>query len=171
MRKIKSQLLKTNRLQDFLPRYDFWIILALLFVFSSIFITTQIANAFVVKSESLKNLPPDTKALLEELAVVQKKFQNYISKLEENLHKTERLIEEKKKTLDYLRKKAELLNLTPEQLVIIEEYNKTIMGDVEFIEWIKQKITWYEILTTIMVAFIFFWLGKRRGKRSKDLIQ
>ncbi|HKP02333.1 MAG TPA: hypothetical protein VJU77_03140 [Chthoniobacterales bacterium] len=117
------------------------------------------------RNKILEQVPGDTRAVLEELAVVQKKTQGLISKLQSDIRNSEDLLGQKKKTLEDLQHQIELLKLTPEQLAVIESYNQSVAHDPAFIEWITRKSTRYELTAAFVVSFIFYRLGVRSGKK------
>lgn len=115
----------------------------------------------------LEQIPPDTKTAIEELENVQLKIQGLLSKIQKEVEESESLLEEKKKALSEIQSKIEILKLTPEQLNIVENYNKSVDTDYTLAEWIKRKTTWFQIFAGFIISFLFYRLGVRRGERHK----
>jgi hypothetical protein len=119
-------------------------------------------------SKVLEQVPSDTRSILEELATVQSKTQGLIAKLQGDIQKSENLLAQKKSALEELQRQIDILKLTPEQLAVIESYNKSVTHDPAFVEWITRKSTWYEIGAAFVVAFFFYRLGVRSGKKHGE---
>jgi hypothetical protein len=62
---------------------------------------------------------------------------------------------QKKSALEELQHQIGILRLTPEQLAVIERYNKSVTHDPAFVEWITRKSTWYELVAAFVVSFFF----------------
>jgi hypothetical protein len=116
----------------------------------------------------LEKLPPDSKAAIEELGNAQLKIQGLLSKIQEETKQSELLLEEKKKALSDMQIKIDMLRLTPEQIKIIEDYNKSVSNDLTLSEWIKRKMTWYQLIAGFIMSLLFYRLGIRRGEKLKN---
>lgn len=116
-------------------------------------------------TQLLAQLPKDSRELIEELASVQLKTQKLIMKLEGDTSSAETLLQEKQKSLDDLQRKIALLQLTPEQRAIVEQYNKTVSPDPNLWEWLTKRTTWYEAGVATLISWFFYFLGVRSGKK------
>jgi hypothetical protein len=143
-------------------------VIALILFMSFPYIITWISG--VNQSDSitlLEKLPPDSKIAIEELGKAQLKIQGLLSKIQEETQQSEILLEEKKKALSDIQKKIDMLKLTPDQIKLIEDYNKSVSADFTLSEWVKRKITWYQIIAGFIVSLLFYRLGIRRGEKHK----
>jgi hypothetical protein len=76
-------------------------------------------------------------------------------------------LNQKKQEISNLEQQIDLLKLSPEQLEIIENYNRTVNNEnIEFLEWISKKTTIYDMIATIIISVIFFWLGRKSIKKT-----
>lgn len=112
----------------------------------------------------LEQLPPNSQTVVKELADAQLKTQELISNLESNVQSTERLIQEKQKALEELQRSTTLLQLTPEQLIAVRDYNSSMSSDFNFGVWIRRRTTWFDLLSAFIISFFFYVLGVLRGR-------
>ena len=116
--------------------------------------------------EVLSKLPKDSQDLIRELASVRQKTQALLGKFEADARLAETLVQSKHAALEDLQRKIELLRLTPEQLQVVEQYNRSVSSDFDLKEWVSRKTTWYEFVVTMLVSYFFYRLGQRRGRAS-----
>lgn len=120
------------------------------------------------QTELLAQLPKNSQDLIQELAAVQIKTQKLIHKLEADSSKAEGLLQDKQKALDELQNKISLLQLTPAQRELVEQYNKSISTDLDFRQWASRKTTWFEVGVAILIGWFFYFLGIRRGRKYES---
>lgn len=123
--------------------------------------TAQVSS----NNKVLEQVPKDTRSILEELAAVQAKTQALIGKFQSDIQESEKLLNQKKAKLEELQHQIDILKLTPEQLAVIESYNKSVTHDPAFVEWITRKSTWYELASAFVLSFFFYRLGVRSGRK------
>jgi hypothetical protein len=121
------------------------------------------------QAELLAKLPGSSTELITELAAVQVETQELISKLESDTKSAESLLQQKQQSLKDLERKIALLQLTPEQRTIVQQYNRTLTRDLALIEWLSLKTTWYGIFASFFTSFIFYRLGKRKGRQHQKV--
>ena len=63
--------------------------------------------------------------------------------------------------LTNVQNKLALLKLSPTDRIKLEEYNRTIVHEQTFGEWISEPITWWDTGRDVIIALFFFWLGMR----------
>ncbi|AFV11685.1 hypothetical protein Tph_c14760 [Thermacetogenium phaeum DSM 12270] len=114
----------------------------------------------------LKSLPPDTKEVISEIADVQLRTKDLLEKLEQDIAMSEEMLNEKKEMLDKLEKQHDLLKLTPEQLKLIQDYNKSIGESTTFKDWIMKRDVKYDLIASFIISAVFFWLGLIVGKKK-----
>jgi len=115
----------------------------------------------------LAQLPASSRELVKELADVQTKTQSLLSKLESDAKAAEALVEEKRLALADLQKKIDLLQLTPDQRRIVENYNRSVSPDVGFLDWVSRRVTWFELISSVVIGWFFYWLGRRSGRKQE----
>lgn len=109
----------------------------------------------------LKELPPDTQSLIAEIIEVNNHSRQILERLQKDADETERLVQQKKEALDELQKQNEMLKLTPEQLEIIERYNRVVNKEpASFKDWLFQKSVWYDKLLGIILSIVGFIAGR-----------
>ncbi len=115
----------------------------------------------------LKQLPTDTQDLITEIVDVQIHTQELLHKLEQDTKESEELLNDKKAALNDVQKQLDVLKLTPEQVRIIETYNKTINKEpASFWEYITLPTTWYERGLSIVLSIVSFLLGLLYQRRK-----
>lgn len=79
--------------------------------------------------------------------------------LKQELGATELKIEEKRKALTNIAQKIDMLKLTPSQIAIIETYNRSLVHEPDFWQWLHTKSTWFEVGKDVSISLLFFLLG------------
>jgi septal ring factor EnvC (AmiA/AmiB activator) len=120
--------------------------------------------------KALTELPENSKEVITEIVAVNKKTAELLKKLETDLSKSDKALNEKKREIAEMEKKVRILTLTPEQRQLVQEYNKTVSNtNLSIVEWIRQKAVWYDIAATILISIIFYWLGRRSIKKKTQM--
>lgn len=110
----------------------------------------------------------DTVEVLRQIVDTQLKTQQLLSKLDDEINMSEEILTEKKQKLEELERQHKLLELTPEQAQVVQDYNKTV-GQVNSIkEWLSKKDVIYNLGAGFIISLIFFILGNWWGKRSAN---
>ena len=103
---------------------------------------------------------------------------NQIENLEQQIKADELLLTEKKRMLNDVQQKINLLKLTPNQFEAIANYNKSLSHDLTFTEWVSEHTMWFDSIKDCLIAALFFILGmywdsvrekRRKNKRAKRL--
>ena len=71
------------------------------------------------------------------------------------------MINKKKKILIELSKDFDSIYLTPQQLKLLESVSD-VNHDIAFKDWISSSNQWYNIGVSIVISFIFYFMGKRK---------
>lgn len=136
-----------------------WVIIMAVFMGIPMWLS-NINNPNNDTADKLAKLSPETKTVINEIAEVQSRTETLLSKLNKEIKAYENTIAEKKKVLDDLQKQNELLKLTPEQLEIVEKYNKSAYNEnITLKEWLSRKIVIYNLLASAVISAFFYWLG------------
>jgi hypothetical protein len=108
----------------------------------------------------------DTNEFPEELgALVQalrsrSEMKDQIDALASQIQKSTALLTDKKKSLDELQRKIDLLKLTPKELAILENYNRSVSRKPESLgQWLHTKGFQYDITKDVVMGLIFTVLG------------
>ena len=91
---------------------------------------------------------------------------NLEKQIDHELIQEKKIINDKREILFQLRKDFDSIYLTPNQLNLLSALTPN-KSKVTFKEWISSPSQIYWILVSFFISLFFFYLGKRRGQKSK----
>jgi hypothetical protein len=110
----------------------------------------------------IKSLPAKLDAI-EALFNSQLKTERQIADLQGEARRIEEQIKAKSKMAAELQQQMDILKLTPQQLVALERYNRSISHDPGLVEWVTTRKQWWELGRMIAVSLFFLFFGGMLG--------
>jgi hypothetical protein len=117
--------------------------------------------------EILSKSRENTQNLYNDLSAYDSLTSKIEYRIDKNILKEKELINQKRELLVELQKDFDSVYLTSHQLSILSTV-KHRENKITFSEWIMSPNQIYNIGVSLVISFIFFYLGKRKGKETNS---